>query len=195
MDRNMLKRRQNIRGPLVRPSDQPLRLSCSGSSCTYHKSQSRSPSLMPPWSTTSASGHLPTSSLIPPPRLSASPLSAALMPPPLRSIPPRRYLGHRTCFIFSHTANRSLERVSHTLSSMVFCGALRSSPGMEEVRYDWDTGFRDEVDEPMLPVRGVRSVVVWRGSSLSSTGKRSAAYPEVEEHVSYSRQRLISPAR
>lgn len=61
--------------------------------------------------------------------------------------------------------------MAQTVSSMVFCGARRSSPGMEEVRYELEMLGRDEAEdvEAMFPVRGVRSVVgsLWRGSSAS----------------------------
>lgn len=128
----------------------------------HHKSQSLKPSLIPPCSTTSASGHLPAMPLIVP----LSPRSAPPIPPPLCRIPPRRYFGHSTCLIFSHTANRSLDRVSHTDSSIVFVGARRSSPGIEEFRYDCGRGFRDDEDW-MLPVSGARSEFVCIGSSRS----------------------------
>ena len=114
MLRNMLSSRQKISGP--------------------HRSQSLNPSLIPPCRIPSAStiaGHLPTSPLRsrPKPWLSTSPPSA------LFKTPPRRYLGQSTCFIFSHTAKRSLDTVSHTDSSIVFWGALLSSPGIAELRY------------------------------------------------------------
>jgi hypothetical protein len=113
-DRNKLSSRQKMSGP--------------------HRSQSLSPSLMPLCKRASASGHRPASVRRLPPRPSASPRSAAPMPPPRCIMPPSRYLGYSTCFIFSHIANRSLESVAHTVSSMVFVGARRSSPGMVEVR-------------------------------------------------------------
>ena len=115
-DKNKLSSRQKIRGP--------------------HKSQSLRPSLMPPCRITSASGHLPAMFLRPPPKPSASPRSAAPMPPPLCIIPPNRYFGYSTCFIFSHIAKMSRDNVSQTVSSMVLVGARRSSPGMLDVRYD-----------------------------------------------------------
>jgi hypothetical protein len=131
-ERNMLSKRQNISGPLY--AVLAIKSPITGSD-TYQRSQSLSPSLIPPWRIPSASGHRPTSPLISPPKPWLSPRSAAFMPPPpLCSIPPKRYLGHSTCFIFSHTASRSLDKVAHTLSSIVFCGARRSSPGMLEVR-------------------------------------------------------------
>ena len=132
----------------------------------HQRSQSLNPSLIPPCNTTSASGHLPAIPLRPPARLSPSPRSAPPMPPPLCSIPPSRYLGHNTCLIFSHTANKSLDRVSHTDSSMVSVGARRSSPGIEELRYDCGRGLRDDEDW-MLPVNGARSELDCRGSSRS----------------------------
>jgi len=132
----------------------------------HHKSQSLKPSLMPPCNTTSASGHLPAMPLKPPARLPLSPRSAPPIPPPLCRIPPRRYFGHSTCLIFSQTANRSLDRVSHTDSSIVFVGARRSSPGIEELRYDWGRGLRDDEDW-MLPVNGARSELDCKGSSRS----------------------------
>jgi hypothetical protein len=49
-------------------------------------------------------------------------------------MPPSRYLGYRTCFIFSQMAKMSRDSVSHTVSSMVLVGARRSSPGMLDVR-------------------------------------------------------------
>lgn len=113
---------------------------------TYHRSQSLSPSLISPWSTTSASGHLPAIPLMPPAMLSPSPLSAAPIPPPLCSMPPSRYFGQSTCLIFSHTASRSRDSVSHTDSSIVFEGARRSSPGIEELRYPWGRGFLEDED-------------------------------------------------
>lgn len=125
---------------------------------------------MPPCSTTSASGHRPTIPLIPErpfPKPVASPLSAAPIPPPLVKNPPSRYLGQSTCLNFSQTARKSRDNVSHTDSSMVFCGARRSSPGIDEVRYDPDIGGLEGVED-MLPVKGVRSEeVLRRGSSAS----------------------------
>lgn len=132
----------------------------------YQRSQSRKPSDMPPWRTTSASGHLPATPLNPPARLSPSPLSAPPMPPPLCSTPPSRYLGQRTCLIFSHTASISRDKVSHTDSSIVLVGARLSSPGIDELRYDLDRGLREE-DDWMLPVNGTRSEVDCRVSSRS----------------------------
>lgn len=49
----------------------------------------------------------------------------------------------------------------------MFVGARRSSPGMREVRYDSLSG-REEDELPMLPVKGAREEVGWRGSSRSS---------------------------
>jgi hypothetical protein len=49
----------------------------------------------------------------------------------------------------------------------VFVGARRSSPGKREVRYDSLSG-REEEPEEMLPVKGAREEVGWRGSSRSS---------------------------
>lgn len=141
---------------------------------THQRSQSLNPSLIPPWRTTSASGHLPTNPLIPPPtplpNPLASPRSAAPIPSPRANIPPSRYLGHNTCRIFSQTASRSRDNVAHTVSSMVFCGARRSSPGMEDVRKEPVMLGRDEEEDAMFPVRGVRSVVgslLWAGLSAS----------------------------
>lgn len=114
---------------------------------------------------TSASGHLPARPLIPPPNPSASPRSAAPMPPPCCIMPPKRYLGYSTCFSFSHIANRSRDNVSHTVSSIVLVGARRSSPPTAEVRYD--CVFPAERD-PMFPVSGARSEVPSMGSSRSS---------------------------
>jgi len=113
-DRNKLSSKQKMSGP--------------------QRSQSLRPSLMPLCRMASASGHLPAIFLRLPPRPSASPRSAAPMPPPCCIMPPSRYLGYSTCFIFSHIANKSLDSVSHTVSSMVLVGARRSSPGMVEVR-------------------------------------------------------------
>jgi hypothetical protein len=81
-------------------------------------------------------------------------------------MPPSRYLGYSTCFIFSQMANRSRESVSHTVSSMVLVGARRSSPGMLDVRYD--CVLAAPARDAMLPVSGARSDVPWRGSSRSS---------------------------
>lgn len=113
-ERNRLSSRQKMSGP--------------------QRSQSRKPSLVPPWRMTSASGHRPAMFLRPPPKPSASPRSAAPMPPPRCMMPPSRYLGYRTCFIFSQMAKMSRDSVSHTVSSMVLVGARRSSPGMLDVR-------------------------------------------------------------
>jgi hypothetical protein len=82
--------------------------------------------------TVSASGQRPR-------KLRAAPgsprSSSPAIPPPLRmSMPPNRYLGHSTSRTFSHTARRSLDKVSHTDSSMVLVVARRSSPGMDDVR-------------------------------------------------------------
>jgi hypothetical protein len=107
---------------------------------TYQRSQSLNPSLIPPCSTASASGHLPTIPLncpilgTPPARLSPSPRSAPPIPPPWFSMPPSKYFGHSTWRIFSQTASRSRRSVSHTVSSRVLTGARRSSPGMAELR-------------------------------------------------------------
>lgn len=157
IDSSKLSSRQNINGPLYMRSggfNQPA-AGMSLQTPAYQRSQSLKPSDMPPWSTTSASGHLPATPLKPPARLSPSPLSAPPMPPPLCSIPPSRYLGQRTCLIFSHTASRSRDNVSHTDSSIVLVGARLSSPGIDELRYDWDRGLRE--DDWMLPVNGARS--------------------------------------
>jgi hypothetical protein len=143
-DRNRLSSKQKMSGP--------------------HRSQSRRPSLMPLWSSVSASGHLPAMFLKLPPRPSASPRSAAPMPAPRCIIPPSRYLGYSTCFIFSHMARTSRDSVSQTVSSMVLVGARRSSPGMLEVRYDCAAPDREDI----FPVNGARSEVPWRGSSKSS---------------------------
>jgi hypothetical protein len=145
-ERNRLSNKQKISGP--------------------HRSQSLKPSLMPLCRIASASGHLPARLLKLPPKPSASPRSAAPMPPPCCIMPPNRYLGYSTCFIFSHIAKMSLDSVSHTVSSMVLVGARRSSPGMLEVRYDCVFAAPDR--EEMFPVRGARSEVPWRGSSRSS---------------------------
>jgi len=101
---------------------------------THQRSQSLNPSLIPLCKTTSASGHLPTSPLSPPARLSPCSLSAPPIPPPLCISPPRRYLGYKTWRIFSQTARRSLDSVAQTDSSRVFWGARRSSPGIVELR-------------------------------------------------------------
>ena len=111
-ERNRLSSKQKMSGP--------------------QRSQSRRPSLIPACRMTSASGHLPAMFRRPEP--SDSPRSAAPMPPPRCMMPPSRYLGYRTCFIFSHIAKMSRDSVSHTVSSMVFVGARRSSPGMLEVK-------------------------------------------------------------
>ncbi len=134
IDRSKLSSKLNKSGPLEYNSI-VSRAPTIPAFATYHKSQSLSPSLIPACKTTSASGHLPIPSTLPPSlRLSPSPLSAAPMPPPRCKMPPRRYFGHNTSLIFSHTASRSRDSVSHTLSSIVFVGARRSSPGIEEVR-------------------------------------------------------------
>lgn len=145
-ERNRLSSRQKMSGP--------------------HRSQSRRPSLMPLCRMASASGHLPAMLRRLPPTPSASPRSAAPMPPPRCIMPPSRYLGYSTCFIFSQMANTSLDSVSQTVSSMVLVGARRSSPGMVDVRYDcvFAAPGRDE----MLPVSGARSEVPCSGSSRSS---------------------------
>ena len=49
----------------------------------------------------------------------------------------------------------------------MFVGARRSSPGMEELRYNCGRGLREE-DDCILPVKGARSDCEWRGSSRSS---------------------------
>lgn len=121
---------------------------------------------MPPCNTTSASGHLPAIPLRPPARLASWVPSAPPIPAPRWSMPPSRYLGHSTCLIFSHTAKRSRDSVSHTDSSIVFVGARRSSPGIEELRYDCGSGFRDD-DDCIFPVNGALSEFVCRGSSRS----------------------------
>lgn len=131
IDNNKLRSRQKMSGPLnprVSPYVRPPMNEA------YHRSQSLKPSLMPPCKTTSASGHLPARPLTPPAKLSPSPRSAPPMPPPLCNTPPKRYFGQSTCLIFSHTASRSRESVSHTDSSIVLRGALLSSPGIEELR-------------------------------------------------------------
>ena len=46
----------------------------------------------------------------------------------------------------------------------MFVGARLSSPGIDELRYDWDRGLRDE-DDWMLPVKGARSELDCEGSS------------------------------
>ena len=96
---------------------------------------------------------LPISSLAParPPALNPSnaPLSVVVL-----SIiePPNRYFGYKTSLILLHTARRSLDRVSHTDSSMVLSVAL-SAPGIAFVRYCSLRGREEEL-EPMLPVSG-----------------------------------------
>ena len=164
IERSKLSNRQNINGPLIRSVSNFT----SGriGHMPYHRSQSRKPSLIPPCNTASASGHLPAMPLKPPAMLLPSPRSAPPIPPPRCNIPPRRYLGHKTCRIFSHTACRSLDNVSHTVSSIVFVGARLSSPGIEEFRYDWEMGLREDED-CILPVKGARSEVGSRGSSSS----------------------------
>src|ERR1700744_4992522 len=107
-------------------------------------------------STVSASGQRPRRPRTTPPSpLSTSP---AMPPPPRMSMPPSRYLGHSTSRTFSHTALRSLDSVSHADSSMVLVVARRSSPGMDDVRYDCVLPpARDDDDGgawPMLPVSG-----------------------------------------
>ena len=47
----------------------------------------------------------------------------------------------------------------------MFVGARRSSPGIEEFRYDWGSGLREE--DWILPVRGARSELECTGSSRS----------------------------
>lgn len=63
-------------------------------------------------------------------------------------------------------ASRSRDKVSHTVSSMVFVGARRSSPPTAEVRYDC---VLPPDREPMFPVSGARSEVPCMGSSRSSS--------------------------
>ena len=46
----------------------------------------------------------------------------------------------------------------------MFVGARLSSPGIDELRYDWDRGLREEGDW-MLPVKGARSELDCEGSS------------------------------
>ena len=170
IDSSKLRSRQKINGPLYACLVGFAYLGGGTilGKLTYHRSQSLRPSDMPPWRTTSASGHLPATPRKPPARLSPSPLSAPPMPAPLCSIPPSRYLGQRTCLIFSHTASRSRDSVSHTDSSIVFVGARLSSPGIDELRYDWDRGLREE-DDWMLPVKGARSEFDCEGSSRPLT--------------------------
>jgi hypothetical protein len=123
--------------------------------------------------TVSASGQRPRRPLATPPSpLSTSP---AIPPPPRMSMPPSRYLGQSTSRTFSHTALRSRDSVSQTDSSMVLVVARRSSPGMDDVRYDWvfPPARDDGGGWPMLPVSGVRSDVASRSGSSRST--RSAA--------------------
>lgn len=179
IERNILSKRQKINGPLTghRTLAKGNTERMNGSGELYQRSQFLSPSLIPPCKTTSASGSLLTSPRRAPilslPNPVASPRSAdpPLPPPPRIIMPPSRYCGQRTCLIFSHTARRSRESVSQTDSSIVFCGARRSSPGMDEVRYELDTGFREAPpaaeDDEMFPVNGVRSVVEPSGSSAS----------------------------
>ena len=131
---------------------------------TYHRSQSRNSSLIPPCSKASASGNLPAIPRKPPamPATPASPRSAPPKPPSRCSRPPHRCFGHRTNLIFCQEPRRSRERVSHTDSSIVFIGARRSSPWMVELRYDCGMGL-DRDEDWMLPVKGADS----RGSSRS----------------------------
>ena len=164
IDNNMLKSSENTRGPLNIILDKIL-LNVLSKSFPYHRSQSLKPSLIPPSSKASASGHLPAMPLNPPAKLSPSPLSAPPIPPPLCNMPPNKYLGHNTSLIFSQDARRSLDRVSHTDSSIVFVGALRSSPGMDELRYDCGSGSLEDGGR-MLPVKGARADC--KGSSRSS---------------------------
>lgn len=134
---------------------------------------------MPPCKTTSASGHRPAMPLRPPARLSPCALSAPPIPPPRWSIPPSKYFGQSTCLIFSHTASRSRDKVSHTDSSIVLVGARRSSPGMEELRYDCGRGFRDE-DDCMFPVKGARSELDCKGSSRSLMSARGSHISQIK---------------
>lgn len=106
-----------------------------------HRSQSRSPLLMPPppLNRFSASIALPArfriSSLAPdiPPwrKPSYAPRRLVVLS---SMLPPNRYLGYKTSRIFCQTAIRSRLRVAQTDSSMVLVDALRSSPGIVDVR-------------------------------------------------------------
>jgi hypothetical protein len=146
------------------------RLSSKQNTNGPHKSQSRSPSLMPPpaskLSTSVALPAKPTSSSLAP----LNPASLIFVYAPRKLVvfssiePPNRYFGYSTSRILDQTARRSRRRVSHTDSSIVFPDARRSSPGMREVKYELEL-------LPMLPVRGAREEVdcwCWRGSSRSS---------------------------
>lgn len=67
----------------------------------------------------------------------------------------------------------------------MFEGARRSSPGIEELRYPWGRGFREDEDW-MLPVNGARSELDCIGSSrslmfASSTVIRNTYQPQVGE--------------
>lgn len=145
MESKRLSNKQKMSGPLNKDQSQKkFRAANFVERHSYQRSQSRRPSLMPPCKTTSASGQRPAMPRKPPARLSPSPRSAPPNPPPLCKNPPSKYLGHNTWRIFSQTASRSRESVSHTDSSIVLLGARRSSPGSVELRYDCGRGLRDE---------------------------------------------------
>jgi hypothetical protein len=131
IDKRRLKSNENANGPLSRLVTLTSRIIWLG---VYQRSQSRNPSLIAPWRRTSASGSLPARPRSPLARISPSPLSKPPRPPSLWSMPPRRYFGHSTNRNFSQDAFKSLERVSHTDSSIVFVGARRSSPCIDELR-------------------------------------------------------------
>ena len=57
-------------------------------------------------------------------------------------------------------------------------GARRSSPGIEELRYDCGRGFRDE-DDCMFPVKGARSELYCKGSSRSLMSARESHFSQI----------------
>src|ERR1051325_3177836 len=84
-------------------------------------------------------------------------------------VPPNKYLGYKTSRSLDQTANRSRRSVSQTDSSMVFCGARRSSPAvlrlpvMREVQFEADEEEMVPETEGPGPVREEEGC--WRGSS------------------------------
>ena len=165
--RNKLRSSENIKGPLSMDVRAYLNYPSIKHS-TYHRSQSRKPSLIAPCKRASASGSLLA---IPrrPPAIPLSPLSKPPKPPSRCSIPPSRYRGISTKRIFSHDARKSLDKVSHTDSSIVLVGARRSSPWIASLRYAL------EDDGWILPVKGARSDS--RGSSRSLIFARGPLTP------------------
>ncbi len=158
-----------------------------------HKSQSLRPGVMLFWlSKDSGSMTLPardcSSSRAPespaPRRLAYAPRNPPLAMPLSSIEPPNRYRGYSTSRILDQTARRSRRTVSHTVSSIVFCGARRSSPGIRDVRKDSLSGLEDADDvpacPPMLPVKGARcDSALDKGSSKSLR----SAVGAVREHL------------